>query len=327
MIIRTKDFKNKVALSHSRIKKLQHCYQTYYCTYILKLPDLGNPGSLRGSTIHDTLELLSKDRRKKLVAELRADNTCRNHAGLWKFIVKTAKKYRVDDAANLDIIDKFIVVALNSEFYGPEESIHTFIEKEFDLEVEGDGINFRAKGFIDRFHIAKIDKDLCIFGADYKSSSKKMDKSEVASGQALMYQLALHLLYPNIKMRDFRFIFLKFPNNPYQVYEPVSEEALIGYMYFLTEMQQKINNFSEKDIPLNYGKLNYKMSGLCGPAKSGWICPHQNPLDYYVLLNDKGEILKSSFKEDLMAKEGERVEARHYEGCGFFFKNGKRIRS
>jgi len=80
-------------------------------------------------------------------------------------------------------------------------------------------------------------------------------------------------------------------------------------MSYLTQIQAQINAFSEKDIPSNYGKLNDKMRFLCGPAKSGWICPHQNPLDYYVLLNDKGEIVKSSFKEDLVAKDDEKIES------------------
>ena len=113
MIIRTKDFKNKVALSISRIKKFQHCSQSYYCNYILKIPDAGNFGSLRGSSIHDTLELLSKDRRKELVASVVGDNTCQNQRGLWKYIQAVAKKYRVDEKDNLEIIDKFILTPIN----------------------------------------------------------------------------------------------------------------------------------------------------------------------------------------------------------------------
>jgi len=81
MIIRTKDFKNKVALSTSRIKKFQHCYQSYYATYFLKIPDNGNLGSLRGSSCHDVLELLSKPRRKELVDRVIKSKTVKTEPG------------------------------------------------------------------------------------------------------------------------------------------------------------------------------------------------------------------------------------------------------
>ncbi len=326
MIIRTKDFKNKVALSSSRIKKFQHCYQSYFATYFLKLPDNGNPGSLRGSTCHDVLELLNKPRRKELVNRIIKDKTLKSESGLWKFVTAVAKKYRVDDRENIDLIDKFIVTALNCDFWGPEGTIHTHIEKDFDIEVEGDEVNFRIRGFIDKFFIIRDGDVLVIDGADYKSSKAKLNADDLRYGQAAMYQLALSLLYPKIKMRNFKFIFLKFPKDPYQVFEVLSDDALEGYMIYLTHIQSQINAFSEKDIPANYGKLNEKMKFLCGPAKSGWICPHQNPLDYYVLLRGS-EIVKSSFKDDFEPKKDEIVEKRWYSGCSYFFdKQGKRIR-
>jgi len=319
MIVRTKDFKNKVALSISRIKKFQHCSQSYYCNYILKIPDKGNSGSLRGSTCHDVLELLNKPRRRKQVDRIVINQTVTNDTGLWKFVCLVAKKYKVDDPENLELIDSFLVTALKCDFWGPENTIHTFIEKEFDLEIEDDGIDCRIRGFIDRFHLVKESNSLVIYAADYKSSSKKLDKNDLETGQALMYQLALSLLYPNVKMRDFRFIFLKFPDSPYQVYTPVDESALNGYLYYLSHIQQLINSFSEKDVDSNYGKLNQKTKFLCGPSKSGWICPHQKPLDYHVLLDNNNDIIKSSFDNNFSVKVGESVEKRSYKGCKHFY--------
>lgn len=328
MIIRTKDFKNKIALSHSRIKTFLHCSQKYYANYFLKLPDIGNDGSNRGSCAHDTFELLGIPKRKKLTEELIKNNTCKKHPALWRFIKNRAEKYKVGDQENLDIIDGFIITGLKSNFWGPEGTIHTLIEKDFDIEIEGDGINCRIKGFLDRSFIYKVNNTLYIRCVDFKGSKKKHSEEDLVAGQALMYQLALYFLYPKIQLKEFDFIFLKFPKDPYQSYSPVSEEALIGYLYYLTHIQQAINNFSEKDISSNYGKLNDKTKFLCGPAKSGWICPQQNPLDYYVLLNEKDEIIKSSFKQDLVAKENEKVEKRFYKGCSHFFdSSGNRIRN
>jgi len=327
MIIRTKDFKNKTALSFSRIKTFQHCSQKYYANYFLKIPDAGNTGSQRGLCAHDTLELLGIQKRRGLTEELIRKGTCKTTPFLWRFIKARATKYNVGDDENLDMIDGFLITGLKNGFWGPEGTIHTFIELEFDIEIEGDGIDCRIKGFLDRGFMRKVDNSLLISFLDFKGSKKKHSLEDLTSGQALMYQLALWLLYPKIPLEKFDFVFLKFPKDPYQSYTPVDEATLIGYLYYLTEIQKSINNFTEKDIPSNYGKLNDKMRFLCGPAKSGWICPHQNPLDYYVLLNDKGEIIKSSFKEDLVAKDDEKIESRSYQGCSYFFRDGKRIRS
>lgn len=327
MIVRTKDFKNGVALSYSRIKTFQHCSQKYYANYFLKIPDAGNDGSNRGLCAHDTLELLGAEKRRKLTNDLIKEGTCKTTPFLWRFIKARASKYKVGDEKNLEMIDGFLITALKNGFWGPEGTIHTFIEKDFDLEIEGDGINCRIKGFLDKIFLYKIDNSLFIRVLDFKGSKKRHSEEELNSGQALMYQLALWFLYPKIPLKEFDFVFMKFSDSPNQSYTPVSEETLTGYLHYLTYIQQQINAFSEKDIPSNYGKLNDKTRFLCGPAKSGWICPHQNPLDYYVLLNEKGEIIKSSFKEDLVAKEGERVEMRYYQGCGYFFKDGKRIRN
>jgi hypothetical protein len=328
VIIRTKDFKNKVAISHSRLKTFSHCSQKYYATYFLKIPDAGNDGSNRGSCAHDTLELLGVPKRKDLTDKLIAEGTCKNHPALWRFVKNRAAKYKVGDEENLNIIDGFLITGLKSGFWGPQGTIHTFIEKDFDIEVEGDGINCRIKGFIDKFFIYRALESLYIRGIDFKGSKKKHNEEDLTAGQGLMYQLALWFLYPTIPLKEFDFVFLKFPKDPYQSYTPVKEGALMGYLYYLTEIQRQINAFTEKDIPSNYGKLNDKMRFLCGPAKSGWICPHQNPLDYFILLNDKGEIIKSSFKDDFSPKERERVELKRYLGCQYFFnKEGRRIRS
>jgi hypothetical protein len=285
-------------------------------------------GSNRGLAAHDTLELLAAPKRKDLVNFLIKEGTCKTTPHLWRYVKARAKKYKVDDSDNLDMIDGFLITGLRSDFFGPKGTIHQFAEREFDIEIEGDGINCRIRGFIDRLFIYKIDGKLFIKVVDYKGSKKKHSEEELTTGQALMYQLALSFLYPEIELGEFKFIFLKFAKDPYQSYTPLSKSALNGYLQFLTSVQEYVNNFSEKNIGDNYGKLNKKMTFLCGPAKSGWICPHQNPMDYYVLLDKDRVITKSSFNDDLIPKEGETIEKRYYSGCSYFFNSkGERIRT
>ena len=54
-------------------------------------------------------------------------------------------------------------------------------------------------------------------------------------------------------------------------------------------------------------------------TKSGWKCPYLSAMDYKVLLDKEGKIIKSAFASDDInkndIKEGFNVEERRYEGC------------
>ena len=170
------DFKNKEALSSSKIDKYKHCSQSYYANYVLRTPNTSNSGSSKGDVIHNILELLSVSRRKPLVGKIRAADSCRLFPALWKLIKRYADKNDVGIESELDSIDKYLLVALNNEFHGPEGTIEVIIEKAFDFEVIGDGKNFRVRGFIDRTIIKKnADGTLELQIVDYKSSKAKFD--------------------------------------------------------------------------------------------------------------------------------------------------------
>ena len=124
----------------------------------------------------------------------------------------------------------------------------------------------------------------------------------------------------------------------------LSNEELEGFEYYLTEVQEFINNFSETDAnsnlaatksfpsdgtfggPLACGKDGYKMkrgqpvlNGEGNPIKA-FICPYRKPAAYYALLNSSGEVIKSVFEEEknnlhANSEEGETIEERYYEGC------------
>ena len=339
-IIRVKDFKNKSAISASRIDSFLECTMKYGFRYLLKCPDTSNDGANRGSVCHDIFEVLSDNKYKNRVKEIIEEKTVRKDKPLWKLVCSYAKKYNVNDDENLNTIDEFIVNGLKSEFYGPSNTVEVYTEKEFDFEYEDTsaGINYRCKGFIDKIFVLKDESTNTLYleCKDFKSSKVKFDKEKIENNnQTIIYQLALkRFLFPELELRNFSFIFLKFPQKPIQVANLLSDVQLQGYEHWLTDIQKRINNFSEKNLESNFAANNetLKMTrcGKEGFKKDGspyFICQAQLPMDYYVLLNSKKEVVKSSHKLDLEIGEGESVEKRRYTGCRYFFdKNENRIR-
>ena len=59
-----------VALSASRIKTLEKCSWSYWCSYVLKLPEKSNDGASRGNVVHLVLEMLAKKNRKSYVDKI-----------------------------------------------------------------------------------------------------------------------------------------------------------------------------------------------------------------------------------------------------------------
>ena len=50
----------------------------------------------------------------------------------------------------------------------------------------------------------------------------------------------------------------------------------------------------------------------------GWKCPYKDPYEYYVKVNDKGEIVETSLQNNFKDIKGFKVETRKYEGCPKF---------
>ena len=116
-----------------------------------------------------------------------------------------------------------------------------------------------------------------------------------------------------MKRRMVQFLFLKFPRAPKQELE-FTDEQLKGFEYHLEQVNKTLSEFDEEAAESNYAADN-GYGWLCGPAKSGWICPFHKPFDYYALLDSTGKQIKSSHEDDLKPKDGETVEKRHYDGC------------
>ncbi len=314
-------------LSASRIDTFLTCSQLYAAKYLWKLPDTGNDGSKRGSTVHDVLELLLKPRHKKRYNAAIHHNTCAGDPVLWKLLRRFAKHYGVDDQENLDTMDKFIMTALKHEFFGPKGTKEVFGEKEFNIEVNKDGRRYNIRGFIDQTFIVNDQEGALVVVRDFKSSKAKFTEDKAEDNiQSYTYQLATKILYPEIKRRKFHFLFLKFPRAPVQDQPSFTDDQLVGFEWRLTFLQEQVEKFTEKNSKDNFAALDINRRWLCGKEgkkKDGtpmWICGARNPMDYYVILDKDGGIVKSAFTEkELTAEEGQTIELRRYKGCSYYW--------
>ena len=118
----------------------------------------------------------------------------------------------------------------------------------------------------------------------------------------------------------------------------------------MTSIQSYIDNFDEEDAvsnfagaqgypkdgtfggPLMCGKDGYKISkGQPLLDKEGnpvvaYICPYRKPMNYYVVKNLDGKIIKSYFEEDFdnisfNEAEGETLQLNEYKGCPYWNKD------
>lgn len=297
-------------LSASRMKTLEMCSWTYWCKYHLGLPDKTNDGALRGTICHLILELLLKPRHKKHYDSIVEEKAIKASKPVDKTVIKFLKANDAYNEENYDLCSKMIYVALDHDFFGGEGGVIDHPEQEF--KIENKKPKYNIYGFMDKPIQYKKDKSLKI--VDYKTSKQKFRGEDLETNvQAMMYSLAAKKLWPKLKRRVVQFLFLKFPRAPAQELE-YSDKQLKGFEYYLEHVNQIIANYSEADAKTNYAaKSNYKW--LCGPAKSGWICPFHKPMDYYSLLDKDGQQIKSSHNDDFKPKKGETVEKRRYEGC------------
>jgi hypothetical protein len=202
-----------------------------------------------------------------------------------------------------------IVVGLQYDFFGPKGSEVIGIEEKFLLDKTDP--TYKAMGFIDK--VVKKGKKIRI--VDYKSSKYKFKGEELTSNiQAMMYTLAAHKMWPDIKDIVVEFLFLRFPKSASQEIR-VTEEQLAGFEHYLEHVYKIINKFTEPDAKLNYAADSQHSQWLCKAGKT-WRCPYLDPVDYYVLKNEEGEVVKSAFKEeDLKIKDSHTIEKMHYVGC------------
>ncbi len=308
--------KEKIKLSASKIKTIESCSWLYHSKYILKYPDLGNAGSSRGTCVHLILELLLRDRHKKYFNAL-----CKGKPGILqspaihRLILKTAKKLKVDDEANLDLIYMMIQTGLQNDFFCMG-SLKVESEKEFLIEEEGYIIN----GFIDK--LAQFENDQYKI-YDYKSSKGKFSKEELDFNlQNLMYSLAVFKEKGCIP--DVLFIFVKFKNQPIQEAPKPTKEQLDGFQSYLAYVAGYISSFTEKEATSNLAANSAKKKWMCGSDREGkWICPSRMAKTYYVGVDKNEKFIKSAFDKSALEKESSitSISEVRYQGCPYWKPN------
>jgi hypothetical protein len=337
-------------LSASRIKKAQSCSWSYWATYKLKVPDSSNDGASRGWICHLIFELLGNPKHRKKYDEIILKDSIFLCEPIKRLVSYHAKKLKVNDQENLELINNMTLAGLHFDFFGEAKGklFESISEQEFNITVDEKDKLYRIRGFIDKLFLYKKDKLAII--RDFKSSKSVFKGKEVTDNlQDLLYTLAVKKLFPHYTKRQVEFLFLKFDLHASGnvKMEPISDKELDGLEFYLTEVQKFIDNFDEEDAVSNFaGSQGYPSDGtfggplMCGKDgfkiskgsplldKEGnpivaYICPYRKPMDYYVVKNAEGKIIKSVFEEEKDSlcfdeDKGEFIEKLSYKGCPYW---------
>ena len=329
------------ALSASRIKTLEKCSWSYWCSYVLKLPDKANDGSSRGNVVHLVLEMLAKKNRKQYVDEILLAKNIFCIPSIKKLTLKQARKHKVADPDNVELIKQMTLTALEHDFWGEDHGkvVQDLKERDFDIEVSKKNKSYRLRGFIDRQFMYEDGTSVV---RDYKTSKAVFSGKDADDNlQHFIYTLASKKLDPKFEVA-MEFLFLKFDlkkkeNGGLLKMEPLSKKDLSDFELHLTEVQKVIDNFSEKDAYSNFaadkpmpsdgsfsGKLACGFAKYKGQLKKDgnpmWHCPYKFGFIYYALRDKENKIIKTAFEEDVSdlfedLPEGFKVTKEEYAGC------------
>jgi hypothetical protein len=294
-------------LSASRIKTLETCSWVYWNNYHTKVPQSQNDGALRGTICHTVFELLLNKRHLKNYKRIIKKNSIDGDEGVNRLVKKLSVKVKLDES-NYKLLNDMILVGLKNDFFGEGGEI---VKPEYDFDIKNDEPKYHIRGFIDK--PIKIKKEMHII--DYKSSKYKFRGDDLeANIQAMMYSLASKKLWPKLKP-IVKFLFLRFPKQPIQ--ELVFDDNQIkGFEHYLEHINDYVNKFDEESARSNFAVDNVKNKWMC--QVGGWKCPYKDPYEYYVKVNNKGEVLESSLDGKFKDIKGFKVEKRKYEGCPKF---------
>ena len=251
-----------VQLSASRIKTAQQCSWTYWCKYILKLPDTTNEGASKGWICHLIFETLGEPGKKREFNKILKEQSVWCVPSIKKLIESHAKRLSVDDDENLDDMNKMIVNGLGYNFHGDaqQKPSKKFIEKEFNIDVDERGVRYSIRGFIDQLFLYK---DGTATIRDFKSSKQTFKGKDLTDNlQDIMYSLAVRHLYPDYKSGS-EFVFLKFDLSTDLLghtgkgvikMPPITNEELDGFEHELSAIQKYLEGYSYKNATCSYAE-------------------------------------------------------------------------
>jgi len=324
-----------VRMSASRLDTMQSCSWIYWAKYILKIPDLSNEGSSRGTITHEILELLSKEKHSGVYDEIIQNDYIYHNLAIKRIVEYHAKRLEINDFDNLSMINDMALVGLKNDFFGINEfgvPDRVVSEYNFDYEIDENKKKYSINGFIDRAFI--YDKAKIILIRDYKTSKQKFKGHKIEDNlQDSMYKLAMRKEYPGYSYL-MEFEFLRFPKNPMLRTEITTESEFEGIEYYLSYLQTILNSYDlewaksgcakSKGFPkdgsfggtLQCGK-EFKKDGT-----KAYECPFKNPFNYYQLLDEKGNVLKTVREENLdklVPQKGQKVLFKEYKGCCAYY--------
>ena len=299
-------------LSASRIKTLETCSWVYWLNYHAKVPQSQNDGALRGTICHTIFELLLNKRHLKNYKRVIKKNSIDGDEAIARLVKKLAKQVDLKED-NYKLLNDMILVGLKNDFFGEGGEI---VKPEYAFDIVNEEPKYHIKGFIDK--PIKIKKEMHII--DYKSSKYKFRGDDLeANIQAMMYSLASKKLWPKLKP-IVKFLFLRFPKQPIQELT-FDDNQLKGFEHYLQHINEYVNNFDENSAQANFAVDSVKNKWMC--QVGGWKCPYKDPYEYYIKVNNKGEIVETSLQNNFKDIKGFKVETRKYEGCPKF--NNKSI--
>ena len=341
----------KTILSASKIKTLQACSWQFWAKYELKIPDSTNLGAQLGSIAHVVFEVLGNTRHLKHYKKIISKKDVFASKSIKRLILKHLNKDNIHTEENELNLKKMILTGLNADFFGTKHGkpLESIFEFEFNINHKCENLEYNIKGFIDKMFIYE-DK---IRVLDYKTSKKAFEGKDIISNiQADMYLLAIRKTYPQIKDIRLEFLFLKdgildnydLGDSGVEIdgcamkMKGKTEHEHIGFQYELHDIQKYADSFNEKTALSNLAaRQEFPKDGsftgplLCGFAKKPgqlkkngekmFHCAFKFPKTYFALLDEKGEIIKTSdSKDDLIKLKTEKniLKKMEYKGCPAF---------
>lgn len=323
-----------IKLSASKLQTLNSCSFLYYVNYFLKIRGPGNDGSNRGNVCHTVFQELLTDKRKSYVKKILSAKSIEVVPSVLRLVKKHMKNYQMEEFDNkgnhnYNLINEMIVTGLSLDFFCSKDikkgGVLQASEKEFLYESPH---GYIINGFIDK--LIEIDGRIKLY--DYKSSQNKYEGDE-GSIQGLMYSLWAYRVKK--VMSCIRFIFLRFPDDPY-VDKEFTKEELEGFEQYLADVTKKLEKFTFRDAISNMAADKgwpEKGEGFCKKAMCGrsqypghlkkdgnvmWSCFCKHPFKYYGVYDKDGQYLYGSIEKPIL-KEGECMLQEEYNGCYRFY--------
>lgn len=286
-------------------------------------------GARRGNCCHYVFELLLKPKHKAHYDSILAANSCNGSKAITRLLNLYFKKENLQETNeknedNYGMVDQMILSGLKADFFCEGKELEVG-----ELEVKIESPDWRLTGFIDK--IAK-NPDGTRWLIDYKSSKSAEDHSI----QALTYSLWVkRVVRANALVR---ILYLRspeggseeFPDGPFDDYT-FTDSELDGFEEYLKSLYAYLQNFTEEDgkRSMAWGKgFPKKEEGFCKRVMCGrvthkdqlkkdgtpmWYCPSRFSFVYWHRIKE-GKVIESS-RDPLVAKEGENVVEKLYEGC------------